>query len=1090
MKNLSNKISVLLLTLFIILLSCNKDADVISNFPFTLNEVHSDTTTVNHPEKTTFNIVPERIVESTVYQFKYEVLSGEGAYLDEQGEPLPEETFVKLDNRNPQFPYRSAKIGKEKVRVTVQDNGLITETVDVVYEIQHNPYVLEFSTPFNQTVVKEPKPVTLGIFNTGKDKSVTFERAFFIIQGTGNLFKANSNEEFPLEKFEPITEGTFNYDISFEEFGESKILVTTRDSNQQIKNDTLTFEVDEIDINFTATAEKNSSFLGQEFNITFGLSEDQGAGGSYQMRYAVDLGEVSLEYNNEILSPGVLYDIELGGFIWKAVGSTPGPLKLSFTVKNDSGAELTREVIITVIDAGIVFDAVPLAAEIFIGESVSFNASIDEDPSAEPPYELKFVSSASGKLRYNEIEYNPGQIVSVVDANFSFDYTPLTVANHELTFTVENSIGIQAVDMENIMVKDPQLSFNTIPVANDAFVDIPVTINASLSEQPNAAPPYNLIFESTGTGTVTYNNVDYTPGVNIVINSAPFSMEYNPLSTGDHMVTFTIQNNIDVEGVDVVNLDVQEAQLSLDVVPSAPQAFIGEAVSYNASITQLPEANPPFSLSYSSSEVGFVRYKNIVRNPGQNFLVDDTQFSFEYSGNNSGNHEIVFTASNDFNAEGIDIVELDVIQPDYTFSTSAANSVVQGIILDIDHSLTPGAGQQTYQMKYVVNSGDVNMRHQGNALLNENTFHDVPNGNFDWRVSAKDGQNIDITFTVISNYGVQKQTQLLIDVTSTDFDFSLNNPNAIQTEDGEANIEVDLTGQNQFDYTIAYSINPNDGSRLLLNNNVVQQASSINIGVTDFLFDFVDAEQYSVEISLRSSAKPNNPVVRNANINVSHTPITFNVINANSVENNSPLALALNLSGSNNLSYSVSRSILNGSGSFNFGNNTPLNQGNNGFSYTPTTAGQHQLRFVVMDNFGNSVTVDKAFSVTEPAPVINHLTSNNYAKTGCAQDGPFIEECTLRLVLQWDVTSPSNVTHWRTRRNNVVGQEVAVLNFLPDVSIVPAGTVRIGHNDAIDENQITLRTSVAFDLQVKNADGHWSDWFPILSPNSYGLSYQ
>ena len=1084
MKNKVLLYAIFAMALITVTFSCDKDSDVITSFPFSIMEEHPDSTIINYAQETNFKINVDREVTSNTYYFKYEVLKGKGAYSLADGTPIPENEFVKLSSLSPKFLYKSPEIGEEKVNVLIKDSGHEDATLELLYNVVHNPYAMELNSPSNQAKVKEPKPISFSLFNTGPDKSVTYERAFYLVQGSGQLFLPDNETEIPLETFEPANEGTVNFNLSFDDFGDSKVVVATKDSNNQIKNDTLNFQVSGVDVTFIAATDSNSSFLDQPFNVNFGVSEDQGEGGQYQLRYQIDEGEADIFFNDVQLAPGILYDVELGGFSWQAVGQQQGPLEITFILKNELGMELSKTVTITIIEAGILFDAVPLASEVLLGDSIDFNASISETPSPQPPYTLKFTTSGSGKVTYNETEYNPGQNIPITESDFSFKFTPLSVGQQNLVFTLNNAVPIQAIDQVDILVQDPTMNFEVVPVATQVILGSSIGFNASIDETPVASPPYTMKFATSGSGKVTYNNTGYNPGESINIVDANFNFVYTPLSVGQHALIFTATNSVPVQAVDQVNIQVLQPTLDFSATPQKAEALVGESVSFTASITETPAAAPPYNLTFATSGNGVLIYNNTEYDPGENIVVNTPNFNFKYKGQSLGNHQITLTASNQVPVEDVVVKNINFKNANFNFSaTPNDNSLIVGIPENINFNLDNLGEQQTLQMKFTVNSGDFILK-EGGQTRTPGIFYNVNAGNFAWQITSNSEENIDITFTVKNNFNLQKLADVDINSLDPSFDFTLGYPPSILTETLKVPIQLNLNGSNAFSYTLTYTTN--NGGVLLKNGNVVAQNTSISPGDSNFELQFVNVGNHQVNFDIKNNL--NNSIEHAASFGVNQTPFSFLVNGLVSVQKDEPLPFVINLSGSNNLSYKISRSILTGAGSLNFNNNSPINQGNNNFIYTPSVSGQHKLRFTVTDNFGKSVIVDKIITVTNPPPVINFITNKYYTKSNC-DTSPFQETCDLNFVVKYNYTSATTLTKYRIKVGNTVGPEKSFLPNLLNTVTHPSGKIKLAVGDQVNDGNVTLKTNSLIEIQIKDSDGQWSEWFEVQTPPSYGLTF-
>lgn len=373
------------------------------------------------------------------------------------------------------------------------------------------------------------------------------------------------------------------------------------------------------------------------------------------------------------------------------------------------------------------------------------------------------------------------------------------------------------------------------------------------------------------------------------------------------------------------------------------------------------------------------------------------------------------------------------------------------------------------------------MLKQNGQTRNQGVFYDVSPGDFNWQITPNSDDNIDITFTAKNNYNIQKLADVDMNVSNPNFTVELNHPNSAQTADPNVPIELVLNGSNQYSYTVSYTISPNNGSLLKRNGNPVAQNSDINVGATNFTFEFADNGNYNVNFTVESEL--NVEVQQGANFAVNHTPYSFVVNGNNSVLLNQPLNLSVLLNGSNNIGYTMARSIQQGIGNFSIGNNVAMGQGNNPLVYTPTSTGNHTLRFTVTDEYGQNQIVNKNITVEAPKPIINGTNSFGYSTANCS-NGVIQKTCDLTFVVDPNYTSNFDITHFRTRVNNVTSGQ---LPFVLDVVLFNAGQIIVTSMNDINPGNVTIPTNTMVEFQLKDENGTWSDWYQMNTPGQYGI---
>ncbi|MDC6367208.1 MULTISPECIES: TraQ conjugal transfer family protein [Flavobacteriaceae] len=450
----------------VLFVSCSKESEVVSSFSFSLSETHAETTTVNLFNETLIRVIPEKVVSSVVYEVKYEVESGSGKFYDADGNPIPKSSYLPISALETSMSYSSSVIGEESVRVYVRDSEGKEENILLVYNFVHNDFTVEFSAPFSVAKVKDRVPLTISLFNNGVDDNVSFERAIFITQGSADMYLPGSDQKVALDTYEEVQPGTFSFEASFADLGEATIKVSVKDSNNQIVEKTLNFTIEEIDVSFSATSDKNEVAFGDANDIFFTVSENGGSGGQYQLKYEMVEGDIDLFFNNQPINPGVFYDVLPGAFTWEALANYENDVEIVFTLKNQFGAELTNNVTFSVIKNELSIETVPLAFQTVVDNKIEMTTTISESPTTSFPYILSFSSNGGGTIEYAGVSYEEGVPFTIAQQEFSLFYNPLSAGNHEVTFTLQNQQGTIAEDSQIFNVGLPGFSVNLDVPAN------------------------------------------------------------------------------------------------------------------------------------------------------------------------------------------------------------------------------------------------------------------------------------------------------------------------------------------------------------------------------------------------------------------------------------------------------------------------------------------------------------------------------------------------------------------------------------------------------------------------------------------------
>ncbi len=652
-------ISFLLLTVW----ACDKEVSVISSFDFTLEESHEEIATINLPQKTVLIIKPEKVVSTNIYRFKYEVLNGEGNYIGTDGSVIPQNEFIPLNALSSDLGYKGTSINVDKVKVTVEDSDKKSEIIEINYDIQHNEYSLDVSTPVNMVNVNSVKSFSYTLLNIGKDKEVSYERAFYITQGSGKVFNSDGSEEIELEKFKAIENGTHSHSIQFTEPGESKLVISTRDSNGQIKSDTLTYQVNVVDFSFTATREKDNIFIDENININFALNENQGSGGQYKMYYVVNKGDVDISSGGVSIASGTPTNISLGNFSWNLRAESQNPIDISFFASNESGSEIKRSITINVTPGSFEFNPIPATNSQSLNKDIIFNTSITEDGPSDSPYSLSFSSTGTGVVTFNGKEYTAGQKIENLTAlNFSFAYKGSTSGKHQITFILINSKNVSKEVLRIVDFVSSEFKFSGSLAKTEIFTNETVDINFTVTETTGSSDyQMQFIIENGSGATIRDDNGDVkSSGTLYNVNSGNFTWTLEGENTGDFSARFIVQNSENLEKNISVFATIKNISYDFSIAfANSSSAFVGTTMPMTATINENPiSQSTTYTLIHNvlGADNGDIEYKGTTYGQGEAIAIDNADIDsgpivFQYIGRNTGAHDVDFKIISSLNSE-------------------------------------------------------------------------------------------------------------------------------------------------------------------------------------------------------------------------------------------------------------------------------------------------------------------------------------------------------------------------------------------------------------------------------------------------------
>lgn len=639
-----------LLCLFIFS-TCDKDVEIISSFDYSIAMNYREEVTINLEETTSFTIVPERLVNTQSYRFKYEVKDGSG-YFVQDGSILQQREWVVLDELSFNLEFVGTSIGPKEVEITFSDDDGLEKTEVLNYMVAHNPFVWEASTTSNTININEEVPISLLLNNTGFDKNSTYERNIYFIQGSGDLYMVNEEDEseeiLETGKFIEIDPGSFNIRGDFKETGENIVIFEAKDQNGQLQKDTLNIAVEEIEFSFTASPQDNEIDLEEGTNLNFNITESNPSGTDYQMRYEIVSGSGSITSGGELVAPNTFIPVPVGNFSWDFESNTAGVIEFLFFVRNETGVEKQRELTLNVSERDYELTATPSVIEAFVGSAINITLLINELGATGDTYTGFYSSTGTGSIEVNGQNYSAGQQFTLTKDSNTLNYIGISEGRHSLTFKVNSSSNIEKEISTEIDFVSIDFNFSGSASNNELYI----TETSSL----------NFIINQTGIGNTNYesryiinqgeglirgaNGEELAPNKYYEVSEGPgnYSWSFEAISAGRVNMTFYTKNITGQEEEIRLFLDVEATDFSLDVVAANTNDFVFETIPLSFTLDQQGVEELTYSMTYSTNGEGVLTIGGVTYNAGENIALTNVPGTFNgaYTGNSVGNHQVTF----------------------------------------------------------------------------------------------------------------------------------------------------------------------------------------------------------------------------------------------------------------------------------------------------------------------------------------------------------------------------------------------------------------------------------------------------------------
>ncbi|WP_421805755.1 TraQ conjugal transfer family protein [Flagellimonas sp.] len=777
----SNNLFLAILFCLLLVTSCSKDSEVQSSFPFDLTHTHLEETIVNFPQRTILKVVPEKEVESNTYSFQYELLSGEGTFVDEDEIPLAPKKFHAITGLSKTMYFVATKAGEAKVKITVQDSYKLSETIELTYDVSQNPFSIDFSTPTPETSINAKARVALSINNQGVD-GITYERKFSITEGEGLLYPIGADQSIALESFTAIENGLHEFDVVFTATGTAKLQVVVKDSNGQEFTETLEFNVSNNPFSINFTAASNEASINAKTRVALTINNQGVDDITYERKFSITEGQGLLypKGSNQNITLESFKAIENGLHEFDVVFTATGIAKLQVVVKDSNGQEFTETLEFDVSNNPY---------------SLNFNASFTETYLQKPTpielivnnlgsdntitYERKFsFTQGTGSIVFQ----NSNQSIALDDfapiatGSSKFDVKFSSVGAATLEVTVKDSNGFTQSKSINFTVEDIEVSFSASLQSQEIFAEQANKVFFELAEINGFGGSYELKYViNSGNVSISYNNISLPPDTYRDVNIGNFFYDLATVSPGEVSITFTLKNQDGAEIEETVSFFVKEHELDFSFDVAMTESYTTQPVPMQFAISELPWASAPYTFKFYSNGVSTVTYNNVEYEPGQAIAIDNPNFDLEYTGLSLGEHNVSFLIEND---RGITLSKpwtIEVLAPNfeysaqsnypfYSYSANQFGSSVSHAFLT--HSIQPFGDDQTFKIKYEVVEGpsEIEIGFAADLVipLAENALYDIAPGQTQWQFVAKVQPNVSVTikFTVVSNTLVEHESTI------------------------------------------------------------------------------------------------------------------------------------------------------------------------------------------------------------------------------------------------------------------------------------------------------------------------------------------
>ena len=742
-----------------------------SNLIFIVNQINyiftgaaqNNTIFVNGSTPINFDIT-EGSASGTNYEMKYAITEGNaqiknGATVENANQYYP----VSIGSFNKTFVGTNS--GTIKVLFTVRNLTTLVEKTQLV-NVTVNPSVFTFTasgTNNNQTVTT-PINVNFNLTQTGGGGE-TYSMVFNSTK-TGTFTYGGIS--YTAGQVIPFVVGSSNGTYTGSVSGKHDITFTVTSNNTVTK--TATVSLDYITNDFTLATSGDGTLninTTKNFNVFLSQANTDNAI-TYQVKYTIGSGTVGsgeLSMGGTAVAMETFAPIALGTSQLTFKGTGEGTVNIVVTVKDSNNITHTSTLIFNVKAVDYIFTGAAQNNTIFVNGSTPINFDITESSASGTNYEMKYaITEGNAQIKNGATVENANQYYPVSIGSFNKTFVGTTVGTVKVLFTVRNlTTLVEKTQSVNVTVNPSDFSFNATRTNTGQVVNTPVPINLNLTQTSGNGDTYSLRFTTSSTGTFKYGGITYTAGEIIPFIIGASSGDYVSSVSGNHNITFTVTNQLNLSKTANVSLSYINNDFTLSSSGDG-SLYLNQTKDFNVFLSQLtPDPNITYQVKYSfdSGTTGDGTISNggnpVALGSYKPINLNSTPLTFSASA--VGTVNVLIEVKNSNGLLKSTIVMFNIKTVEFTFTGGAQNSniyVNDNTFLNFDLSEVVPSGTN-YEMSFYPSEGNATIKDSGNTL-NSYQWYDITTGAFQRELTALTQGSISMVFTVRNKTTLQKKT--------------------------------------------------------------------------------------------------------------------------------------------------------------------------------------------------------------------------------------------------------------------------------------------------------------------------------------------
>lgn len=392
---------------------------------------------------------------------------------------------------------------------------------------------------------------------------------------------------------------------------------------------------------------------------------------------------------------GTWIRVNKGEFTFPYVPTTAGNHRISYTVRNTAGTEVTKSLDITIFQPDFNFSGSLVKKSTTINDPIKFNFNVEaigDDLGSN--YKMNFTSSKSATLNGQE----PNVWFDVQKGNQSFIINPTEIGDNDITINVKNDYGVQKTINLRLTVINYSFSFTAVTTGTTALLNKTIPVSFNISPIGNDAGQSYQIKYIVEEGKADIESFT-TAGIYKDTSKGEFLLNVTPKTLGNLRIRFFVKNTAGTIQEQVVSLVSSLPEFSFTATPQKTTLLTGEVIPVNTQLLAIDDdadQNYEFMFVTPTGNAEIAGYeKGVWKSISKGVFPLNIKFL------NVGVNEVVMKVRNTSGNEKTQTISVEASQPSFEVSSAILN----GNQLEVGRNISGSANiNRLGQIKLTISS--------------------------------------------------------------------------------------------------------------------------------------------------------------------------------------------------------------------------------------------------------------------------------------------------------------------------------------------------------------------------------------------------